>query len=107
MYETSTRGKGIQDLEDMEEYFSTRGRTDEAVPEKSLWAAVLKDAARLSQGKGSCLTYGSPEAAVKEVDKAVVWLQSNSTAPGSFLWVCQILRVAPGLIRGKLSTNTA
>ncbi len=83
---------------------------DPCAPERKLWRTVLTDAMRVAQGKnkqgrkykGKCKSGRESlddMATIMQIREAQLWLRSDRTDPGSFLWVCQVLYIRPQDIR--------
>ena len=71
-------------------------RCDPLLPDKKLWAAVLKDALDCLSGHVSAEV--SRAKRVAEVEKAREWFLSERKDAGSFIWVCKMLDLASELI---------
>ena len=76
---------------------------DEFEPEKDLWASVIKEAIQCYQGRADVKGCVHPEL-VREIERgqAKRWFASESTIPGTFLWICRRLKLKPSTIRAKL-----
>lgn len=86
-----------------EEFWSEkRERQAALVPEKRLWAAVLKDAIECIRGQ-ALVHCGTPKYRKRyrqiEQRSTRTWFMSTSTDPGTFLWVCAVLEIQPEKVR--------
>jgi hypothetical protein len=81
-------------------------------PERMLWISVLEDAIRCiqvcpPQFRGSCYddrnTLGIGNRKRKYGLDAATWLDSDEMYPGSYLWLCEVLDVDPGWLRGRIA----
>jgi len=87
-----------QDPTDFSRYLGAYG-SNEWMPEKSLWLAVLEDAYQCVQPRrrmiGRNLTQGSRRAreAASERDEAEAWIVSEADYIGSFRFVCDVLQL--------------
>lgn len=74
-------------------------------PDERLWLGVLEDAWRCLNGggrQGHRLSHhggdGLTGRKARLAEEARLWFASPLTGPGSYIWVCEMLRIEPGRI---------
>ena len=67
-----------------------------------LWAAVLDNAVMGLEKRGAFNSWKSKH---RLRDEALVWLQTNLTEPGSFIFICEHLGLDSDFLRERLLTK--
>lgn len=65
---------------------------------KLLWGAVLERAI-------DDVSAIRPDKCTQDQRQALAWICSNSHAPRSFLWVCDMCGITASLVRGLITNN--
>lgn len=60
-------------------------------PIQDLWIAVLNQAKKDVSSRSNYIS-----------NVAISWFESKSTAPGSFLWICDLFSINPQIITKKI-----
>lgn len=93
----------------LDSLFSPDVASPPGVPEKKLgeyrlWRAILEDALRICLLRSRA---SSTHITVPTIEAAERWVESEVEHPGSFVFVCAILGLAPDYVRGLLASARA